>query len=189
MARSLTSRPVLVAGVLITLVLLGGLGAAFARGVGGSPTGESTAAFTVAPDFTLPTFDGGTFTLSEHEGSPVFVVFWASWCVPCQEEAPVIQKLWPEYEARGYTFVGVNIVDTESDARAFIEKYGLTFTNVRDTKGSVYLDWGVEAVAESFFLRSDRTVASRFLGGLKESDLRSRLDALGKQAATARDAR
>ena len=177
-------------GTLITLLVLGSLGIAFARGVGGSPTGESTAPFTVAPDFTLPTFDGGTFNLGEHEGSPVFIVFWASWCVPCQEEAPVIQKLWPEYQARGYTFVGINIVDTESDARAFIEKYGLTFTNVRDTKGQVYLDWGVNAVAESFFLRPDRTVASRFLGGLKESDLRSRLDALGEEAGNAaRDSR
>jgi len=180
------SKPVLVVGTLITLVVLGSLGVAFARGVGGSPTGESSAPFAVAPDFTLPTFDGGTFTLSEHQGSPAFVFFWASWCVPCREEAPVIQKLWPEYQARGYTFVGVNIVDVESDARAFIEEFGFTFTNVRDTKGNVYLDWVVSAVAESFFLRPDLTVASRFLGGLKESGLRSRLDALDAQAGDAR---
>ena len=186
----MASKPVLVVGAIMALVVLGSLGVAFARGVGGSPAGESSAPFTVAPDFTLPTFDGGTFSLRDHEGSPVFVVFWASWCVPCQEEAPVIEKLWPEYQARGYTFVGVNIVDTESDARAFIEKYALTFINVRDTRGRVYLDWGVNAVAESFFLRPDLTVASRFGGGLKESDLRSRLDTLGDQAGNAaRDSR
>ena len=160
------------------LALLAVLAVAFARGSGGAPQGDVPAASTVASDFTLPTFAGGTFRLSEHEDRPTLVFFWASWCVPCQEEAPVIQRLWPEYEQRGYRFVGVNITDAEKDARRFIDEYGFTFPVVRDTKGTVYLEYGVAAVSEAFFLRPGRQVESRFIGALKEQDLRARLDAL-----------
>lgn len=181
------SRLVVAFAGLTMLVLLTVLGVAFARGVGADPAGDSEAAFAVAPDFALPMFDGGTFKLSDHERTPTFVFFWASWCVPCQEEAPVIQRLWPEYEARGYTFVGVNITDAEKDARGFIERYGFTFPVVRDTKGSVYLEYGVAAISESFFLKADREVGGRFIGALKEPDLRERLDAL-QQRPSAREA-
>ena len=56
----------------------------------------------------------------------MFVYFWASWCAPCREEAPLIERLWPEFQAAGYTFVGVNILDSEPDARAFIERFDLS---------------------------------------------------------------
>ena len=94
----------------------------------------------------------------------------------------MIQRLWPEYQSRGYTFIGVNIVDTESDARAFIKEFGITYPNVRDPKGVVYLDWGVTSVAESYFLRPGGAVATRYVGGLNEQALRKRLDALATSA-------
>lgn len=154
------------------------LGVAMTRGVGGRPLGSVDPRLDIAADFTLPTFDEGSFTLSEYAGGPVFVYFWASWCPPCRQEAPLIERLWPEYRARGYTFVGVNIQDSEADARAFIDEYGITFPAVRATGTSVYVEYGVYGLPEGFFLRPGMIVNEKFIGALKESGFRAMLDRL-----------
>ena len=166
---------VIVAGV-VGLVAIAVLGVALSRGVGQPSVGATDAGFEVAGDFTLPTFDGGTFTLSEHAQGPVFLYFWASWCQPCREEAPIIERLWPEYRDRGYTFVGVNIIDSEEAATAFIDEFDLSFPMVRDVEGAVYLDYGVYGVPESFFLAPGLEVDAKFLGKLTEESLREQLD-------------
>src|SRR5712691_8158683 len=135
------ARLVVLAACVIFVLPLLAIGVAFAKGVGRSPNGETPARFAVAPDFTLPTFDGQNVTLSNYDDRPVLLFFFASWCVPCQEEAPHIQNAWLEYRDRGYMFIGINVSDTETYARAFIQKYGFTFPVVRDQRGSVFLDY------------------------------------------------
>lgn len=174
------ARFVVIVVGLAGLVAISVLGVALARGVGQPDIGATDAGFEVAGDFTLPTFDGGTFTLSEHSQGPVFLYFWASWCQPCREEAPVIQRLWPEYRDRGYTFVGVNIIDSEDAGTAFIDEFDLSFPMVRDVDGAVYLDYGVYGVPESFFLTSGLEVDTKFLGELTEESLRDQLDRIGQ---------
>jgi cytochrome c biogenesis protein CcmG/thiol:disulfide interchange protein DsbE len=161
------------AGVLGALVVV--LAIALERGRA-EQTGGVTGA---APGFSLPTLQGGTFTLGEHSDRPVFVYFWASWCTPCKAEAQVIQRLWErEYEARGYSFVAVNMWDAEEDARRFVEQYGLTFPAVRDEGGKVYLAYGVERLPMAFALKPGLLVEERFLGELEEQQLRELLDRL-----------
>ena len=162
------------AALLLALVLAAGL----ARGVGDSPFGVSEAQFETAAPFALPALDGQRIVLLDHADGPVFLYFWASWCAPCRREAPLIQRLWPEFEAAGYSFIGVNILDGTQDALAFVEQYGLTFPQVRDEAGSVYLDYGVYGLPESFFLRPGLAVAQKFVGELTEAELREMLDAL-----------
>lgn len=168
---------VLIAGGA-ALLLASTLALAMSRGVGGERLGATDAGFEIAAGFTLPTFDGGSFTLSEHSDGPVFIYFWASWCLPCRLEAPVIQRLWPEYEAAGYAFVGINILDSERDARAFIEEFGLTFPNATDDSGSVYLEYGVYGLPEAFFLRPGLVVSQKFIGELNEQEFRAMLGRL-----------
>lgn len=160
------------------LALSAVLAVALAQGVGGEPLGGVDTGFETAADFTLPTFEGGTFTLSDRAEGPIFVYFWASWCAPCREEAPLIQRLWPEYERAGYTFVGVNILDSRRDAEAFIAEFGITFPNVYDDGGGVYLDYGVYGIPEAFFLRPGLLVDRKYLGPLKEDGFRKMLAAL-----------
>jgi cytochrome c biogenesis protein CcmG, thiol:disulfide interchange protein DsbE len=155
------------------------LGIGMATGVGDAPLGDVDSGIGVATDFTLPRLEGGTFTLGEHADGPVFLYFWASWCVPCRVEAPLIESLWPEYEERGYTFVGVNIIDSESAARSFVEEFQLSFPILLDGQGEVYLEYGVYAVPESFFLAPGLQVRTKFLGALEEEPLRALLDKLG----------
>lgn len=167
----------MLSGIALVLVIV--LAAAYARGVGKADAGDAAAAFATAPDFTLPILGADdTLTLSDYLSGPILVVFWASWCAPCREEAPVLERLWPEYQGRGYTFIGVNIVNTATDAEAFIDEFSITYPNVRDLSGAVYLDWGVTTVAESYFIRPGGSVATRYVGGLTENALRTRLDSL-----------
>lgn len=182
--RWLMQRGAMIAAALAVLFVVGTLGIAMARGVGQAPSGETATRFDVAPDFTLPTFDGQSVTLSAYDGGPVLLFFWASWCVPCQQEAPLIARAWPEYQRRGYMFIGINITDAESDARAFIAKYGLSdVPMVRDEQGKVYLNYGVEIVSESFFLQPGRRVRTHFVNGWTEATLRDQLEALAPPAA------
>ena len=174
---ALQRRTIVLAAALAILAFLSILTVALVRG---RPTEDrSVAATGEAPGFALPAFQGGTFTLADHASGPVFVYFWASWCTPCTEEAPLIQKLYPEYQAKGYTFVGVNIWDAEPDARAFVQQQQLTFPAVTDPGGKTYLSFGVQQLPTAFFLKKGLESDRKFIGQLTESQLRELLDHAG----------
>lgn len=166
-------------GLVLAAVLLGALvvvlAVAMRQGVGGLAQGRTSNGLGVATDFTLPQFDGQSFVLSEKRTQPVFLYFWASWCLPCKEEAPVIEKLWPEYRERGWTFVGVNIWDAEQDARRFAQQQRLTFPLLLDG-GGAYINYGVQSLPTSFFIRSGGQIHARYDGSMSEAKLRSLLD-------------
>ena len=169
---------VAVAGTVVVLLIVA-IGFALARDVGDENVGRANTELTAGVDFDLPRFDGSRFVLTEHDDRPVFLYFWASWCAPCEDEAPLIQQLWPEYEARGYTFVGVNIQDGEESARAFVDRHGLTFPIVIDRDGTTYLDYGVYGVPEAFFLRPGLELEQKYIGPLAEEPFREHLEAIG----------
>ncbi len=156
------------------------LGIAMVRDIGDDDVGRANSELTVGADFDLGQFDGSRFVLSDHQDQPSFVYFWASWCAPCEKEAPLIQKLWPEYEARGYTFVGINIWDGEASARAFIERHGITFPMVLDPDGRTGLDYGVYGLPEAFFLRPGLDLEQKYIGELAEGPFREQLEAIGR---------
>jgi cytochrome c biogenesis protein CcmG/thiol:disulfide interchange protein DsbE len=112
--------------------------------------------FKTAPDFTLGLFDGSTFTLSEalQSGKPVVVNFWASWCGPCAEEAPLLQDA-ARRNADRFTFIGVNVQDVDADAQAFMRKYGITYPNGSRNAGPISVQYGMRGVPETYFVAPD----------------------------------
>lgn len=167
----------LIAGAGI-LALLGALGLALHRGVGGTADGRSDPALSTAPPFTLTRFDGQPFDFARENQRPVFMYFWASWCVPCQSEAPIVEALWPEYRDRGYVFLGVNMWDQPEDARQFVKQYRLSFPVVADEARAVYVEYGVQGLPTAFFVAPGGAVRSQFTGPLDERTLRRLLDEL-----------
>jgi len=152
------------------------LGVAMAQGVGGLEEGRSDGDLSEAPDFTLKRFSGECFTLHEYADQPIFLYFWASWCIPCEEEAPLIEALWPEYRDRGWKFLGVNIWDRVEDAQRFIDRHGLTFPLARDEEGGIYLEYGVQGLPTAFFMAPGARLYARYDGLLSEEKLRGLLD-------------
>jgi cytochrome c biogenesis protein CcmG, thiol:disulfide interchange protein DsbE len=105
-----------------------------------------------APDFELSTIDGDTLSSEDLKGHPVVVNFWASWCLPCREEAPLLERTWRRFKDDGVMFLGVNIKDAESDAKAFIDEFEITYPVVRDLDQKLTRAFGVQGLPETFFI-------------------------------------
>lgn len=131
-----------------------------------------------APDLTLSLFDGEHITLAEYKGRPVVINFWASWCVPCREEAPMLEKTWRRYRDQGVMFIGVDIQDTEDKALAFVREFNKTYPTGMDRDGRITLDYGVIGIPVTFFVNRDGLVVRRFVGSLREEQLVKWIDEL-----------
>ncbi len=134
-----------------------------------------------AAPFTLKLFDGGPMHLEDLRGKVVLLNFWASWCFPaCYEEAPVLERAWRAYKDRGVVVVGVDIQDTEPQARQFIGQFGLTFPNGPDPGGKVAIDYGVYGVPETFVIDQQGIIAYKQVGAVTERMLAEQVEPLLK---------
>ncbi|MDO8532370.1 MAG: TlpA disulfide reductase family protein [Dehalococcoidia bacterium] len=161
-------RRLLILGlVVLALAALGGLlGWAVANNAPSTAGSGAQRVGRPAPDFTITTFDGTRFRLSEQRGKVVVINFWASWCVPCREEAPFLERAWREYKDKGVVFVGVDIQDTESAARAYIKEFDITYPNGPDVSGEITIDYGVSGIPVTFFVDKEGRVAGRWVGAV-----------------------
>jgi cytochrome c biogenesis protein CcmG/thiol:disulfide interchange protein DsbE len=157
-------RPILIvapvaafaAGLLILLgyVLLHGASAGRTSALIGKP----------APNFSYSTFDGRTLDLASLRGKPVMVNFWGSWCIPCKDEAPVLNQAWAKYKKSDVQFLGVAIWDQGDAAKAFASSEGATWINGMDNDGKIAIDFGVYGVPESFFISRQGVLVDRYVG-------------------------
>jgi cytochrome c biogenesis protein CcmG/thiol:disulfide interchange protein DsbE len=130
-----------------------------------------------APDFSMTTFDGKPFSLSDNRGKIIVLNFWASWCYPaCYEEAPVLEATWRSFGEKGVMVVGVDIQDTEKKARAFIDQFKLTFPNGQDTSGKISIDYGIYGVPETFIIDREGRIVFKRAGAVQWKTL---VNALG----------
>jgi cytochrome c biogenesis protein CcmG/thiol:disulfide interchange protein DsbE len=129
-----------------------------------------------APDFSLGTYDGKTISLASLRGQVVLVNFWASWCAPCAEEAPALERVWQTYKDRGVTFVGVGYVDSDAAARKFIEQYGITYLNGPDLGTRISDAYAIEGVPETFIVNRQGEISFFAKRPLTEDDLTAALD-------------
>jgi cytochrome c biogenesis protein CcmG/thiol:disulfide interchange protein DsbE len=134
--------------------------------------GIASVPFRQAPDFELGLFDGGAFRLSDvlASGKPVVVNFWASWCVPCAEEARILEAAWRR-DREQVMFVGVDVQDVESDARAFLNKYGVTYPNGAGNSGPISVSYGMRGVPETYFVAPDGHIVRKWNGPLTAAGL------------------
>ncbi len=174
--RAIQGRLLVIATGAGLLALLATLVIAMTRDVGQERLGDVDPGIERVRAFTLPTLDGERVAIADYADGPVFVYFWASWCAPCASEAPLIERLWAEYEPQGYTFIGINILDSERGAREFVERHGLTFPMMIDGDGDVYFDFGVNGVPEAYFLQPGLDVTRKYIGELREQDFRDMLE-------------
>ncbi|BAS25956.1 TlpA family protein disulfide reductase [Limnochorda pilosa] len=145
-----------VALLLPILVLLAGLAGTFAYRSGME---RRAAVGRPAPAFALETLDGRTVSLEALRGKVVFLNFWASWCGPCRDEAPDLQRFHQAYGDR-VVQLGVNYREAEDHIRPFVQEFGLTFPIVRDRDGRVAEAYGMRGVPESWFI--DASGVARF---------------------------
>jgi cytochrome c biogenesis protein CcmG/thiol:disulfide interchange protein DsbE len=162
----LVAQGVAVAGVAALLGLL--VWKVVAGGDGGAAAQLEEGGVVPAPALSLERLDeDGTLTLADLRGKGVVVNFWASWCIPCKDEAPFLQEVYEQNVDRGLVVLGVDAQDFKQDARAFMERFGLTYPVVYDGRGSTLGAWGVVGFPETFFVNRDgELVGERIQGGV-----------------------
>lgn len=131
-----------------------------------------------APDFTITSFEGETITLSELRGQVVIINFWASWCPPCREEAPYLEATWRKYKDQGVIFIGVDYVDTESKALAYIDEFDITYFNGPDVGTRISHDYNMQGVPETFYVAKNGDLHGLKVGPLFPPELDEVIDEL-----------
>jgi peroxiredoxin len=118
----------------------------------------------VADDFTIPTAAGPSFRLSAQRGKAVFINFWATWCPPCLEEMPALERLWRAQKDGGFVLLAVTVDANPKLATPFVERHGLTFTVGYDPKMELAQAYGVRALPSSFVIDRDGRLAAVAVG-------------------------
>jgi cytochrome c biogenesis protein CcmG/thiol:disulfide interchange protein DsbE len=113
----------------------------------------------------------GELSLHELRGSPVVLNFWASWCPPCREEAPRLERRWRASRAHGVVVLGLDMQDLTGDAREFMREFGISYPNVRDPGDEVARDWGVTGLPETFFVSARGRVVAHVVGAISSGQL------------------
>ncbi|MDQ2907583.1 MAG: TlpA family protein disulfide reductase [Chloroflexota bacterium] len=141
-----------------------------------------------APNFTLlalGTHPGPKISLADFKGKPVVLNVWQSSCAPCVSEAPAFQATWQHAQSQGIVFLGIDFQDSQSDALSFVQKYGITYTNVVDQDGSTTINYGVTGTPETIFIDQHGVIVGRHAGEMSASMLQQGLQLLaGKQHAS-----
>jgi cytochrome c biogenesis protein CcmG, thiol:disulfide interchange protein DsbE len=125
-----------------------------------------------APHFALSRLDTeGVLSLASLRGKVVVLNFWASWCAPCKQEAPLLEAAWRRWRPDGVVVVGVDANDFTGDARKFMRRFGLTYPNVHDGPGNVLPRYGVTGFPETYFVSREGRLVDGVTGEISKDEL------------------
>ncbi len=118
-----------------------------------------------APNFTLPGLDGKMVSLTDYKGKVVFLNIWATWCPPCVEEMPSMEKLYQELKGKAFEILAVSIdASGAKDVLPFMKKYKLSFPALTDTRGAIKELYQTTGVPESIIIDKDGIIVEKVIG-------------------------
>ena len=174
-------KPILIGSVVVLVLLLVGLGAV---GLMRQASDKRPTAGNPAPDFSIGLYENyqagqsATVALSQLKGKVVLVNFWASWCIPCKDEAPALQAIHEKYSDRGVVLLGINYLDTEREALGFLSTYGISYANGIDLKQQIAHQYRITGVPETFIVDKKGVLRETFIQPITERQLADILDRL-----------
>jgi len=137
-----------------------------------------------APAFDLAALDGtARVALAAGAGKVVVVNFWASWCIPCKEENPVLTDMWERYRGTDVVLIGIVYQDSVEAARDYTARLGNRWPSGLDPDGRTALSYGVAGIPETFFIGPDGVIAGRHKGPIDAVTLARGIEALRPAAA------
>ena len=133
------------------------------------------------PEIHRPRLEDGRLTLEELRGHPTVINFWASWCVPCKEEAPAFAATAERFRGR-VAFVGLNVQDLTSPARHFLEHYKVNYVSIRDGGDKTYTDYGLTGVPETYYIDPRGRAIEHAIGAISKNELVASIQSLLKES-------
>ncbi|MEP7334548.1 MAG: TlpA disulfide reductase family protein [Actinomycetota bacterium] len=120
------------------------------------------------PRFDLPALSGGErIAVADYIGKPMVINFWASWCVPCRREAPLLEGAAKRYADR-VVFIGVDVRDFTGDAKDFVAEFGLSYLIAYDGPAKLWEPWGITGLPETFFVDRSGTIVAHKVGEISD---------------------
>lgn len=119
----------------------------------------------LAGDFILTDYEGNVHKLSEYKGKVVLLNFWATWCPPCREEMPSMQRAWGVLREHGIAMLAVNVGEDEDTIFAFTASYPVEFPLLMDSDSLVIRQWPIQGLPTTFVLDEDSRIVYRAIGG------------------------
>jgi DsbE subfamily thiol:disulfide oxidoreductase len=129
-----------------------------------------------APDWVGTDLDGHRIALKDFRGQPLFLNFWASWCGPCRAEQPGLDRIARDYQGRGLKVVGVDIRDSQDQARIYRDEFKMPYPSVFDQAAHLGYAYQVDAPPSSIFIDPKGVIVFKITGELSEADYRRALD-------------
>lgn len=163
--------PAWMAAGAIALLVLGLLGYALIA----QPT-EPPQVGSPVPDFQLSALDSTSMNLSAHRGEVVVLNFFASWCVPCRQEAVDLEQTWREYQDQKVQFFGIAYKDAASKAQAFLDEFDVTYSCAVEPGNRTARTYGVTGVPETFIIDQEGLLVHHFIGAVTQAQLTQVLD-------------
>lgn len=169
--KSSTKRPRWVGWSLVAIVVTAGLGIALSRAPGGDVTVSGAAALgEPAPDVAMTDFEGERFNLSDYEGKPVVMNFWASWCPNCVAEMPDFERVH-QSAAGEIVFLGINQSDDRPSAEDLAHETGVTYRLAADPQGEIFQAFGGAGMPTTVFIDPSGNVVDVVVGQLSQDTL------------------
>lgn len=131
-----------------------------------------------APPFQVGDLEGGRRSLSEWAGKPLVLNFWGTFCPPCTEEMPALQRQSAKWAERGVGVVGMNLGENAVTVRSFIQQYGIRFPIYMDVDDTVRKAYGVNQYPTTFFIRPDGRIHKIIIGKMDEATIDSTVEAM-----------
>lgn len=189
--RSIRRRLPRLMAIIAILLLVALLAYGLARKATNGSVDASLASGTapLAPSFDDPVLDGGSLpdslkpaiepaladgqvSLGELKGTPFVLNFWASWCIPCRVEAPVLREGWSRFGPKGVLFLGLDMQDLTSDAQKFIDEFDVTYPTIREPSNDTAQAYGATGIPETYFVTAKGRIVGHVIGVVSPSQLR-----------------
>ena len=130
----------------------------------GCPEPTMTRVGNVAADFQLENLEGQSTSLSDFRGNPVLLNFWATWCGPCISEMPHLQQVYEEWSDKGLVVLTINMGESHSEVKSFLQAHNLSLPVLFDTKENVAQKYNISGIPTTFFINGDGIIQQKIIG-------------------------